>query len=148
MPATRVGPRPERNLPRVHHATGLDAPSRFTTASSWVYVDGSKLINAIGEFGTTTLPKPPLLDEAGSLITDATARPAAWTGTLANTTSAGSSCGAVGAPADWSIADNQFRAQAGRCDFSDFNVIAFGTAGCGIPAHLYCFGVDRRATVP
>jgi hypothetical protein len=129
-------------------ATGLNAPSRFTTASGWVYVDGSKLINAIGEFGTTTLPKPPLLDEAGSLLTDAGSRPGAWTGTLANTTSAGSSCSTASVPADWTIADNQFRAQAGRCDASDFNVIANGTGGCGILLHLYCFGVDRRATVP
>jgi uncharacterized repeat protein (TIGR02543 family) len=121
----------------------VNAPARFTGARGWTRVDGLPVVNAIGEFGTTTLANPPILDEAGnSLLQSATT--AVWTGTQANTTYFGASCNVGG---DWNSVQGP-QTSYGRCYSTVVNVIIDKFTSCASQFRLYCFGTDRAATVP
>ncbi len=124
-------------------ATGTNAPSRFAGASGWTRVDGSPMINQIGEFGTVALAYPPSLDEAGNDLTSS-AEVRVWTATNADTTYYGQNCNA--GPSDWSTTMTQ--TLAGTLSATNSNVLNIGTASCAAALHLYCFGIDRAATLP
>jgi hypothetical protein len=126
-------------------ATATDAPSRFAGASGWTRVDGRPMINLIGEFGTLALRYPPSLDEAGNDLAQS-AQVRVWTATNADTTYSGQNCNAV-APPDWST--TQARTMTGVLTATNANVLIGGSIlSCATPVHLYCFGIDRAATIP
>lgn len=125
--------------------TGVDAPSRFAGASGWTRVDGLPMIDAIGEFGTVTLPSAPVLDEGGGDLT-VTAQVRVWTATSADTTYWGQNCNSTGAAADWSTTSG--RTTSGVCTTTDGGVLVGGSVSpCATPLRLYCFGIDRAATI-
>jgi len=128
-------------------ATGTNAPSRLAGASGWTRVDGRPLINQIGEFGTVTLPYPPSLDEKGNDLTSS-GQVRVWTATNANTTYYGQNCNAAGSAPDWTDTLSS-HTTTGLLSATDSNVlVGGGVYPCSTAIHLYCFGIDRAATVP
>jgi hypothetical protein len=128
-------------------ATGLNAPSRFTGATGWVRTDGRAMINSISEFGTGTLPFTPSLDEGGNDLAQS-AQLGVWTATDDNTNYVGQNCNKAGLAPDWS--DALFsRTMAGVCNSTTSTLLTGESFElCSTQLHLYCFGIDRRATVP
>jgi hypothetical protein len=127
-------------------ATSVSAPSRFAGASGWTRVDGSALVNAIGDFGTVALPNPPSLDQAGNDLSVAAVL-RVWTATAADTQYAGQNCNNAGALPDWSTTAG--KTNTGVLNQTDANVLIGGSVyPCATPVRLYCFGIDRASTVP
>ena len=126
-------------------ATGINAPSRFAGASGWTRVDGATMVNAIGEFGTTTLANAPRLDEAGNDLSNS-ATTAVWTATKADTTYFGANCNTTSPPGDWNTVNST--TSYGRCNTTNASVIIDKFTACNALFRLYCFGTDRAATVP
>ena len=127
-------------------ATGASAPSRFAGASGWTRVDGSKVVNQISEFGTVLLPNAPLLDETGNNLA-LTAQLRVWTATAADTSYFGQNCNAAGTLPDWSTVSAN--TTTGVLNATNSNVLnGGGVQTCGTALHLYCFGIDRAATIP
>ena len=129
-------------------ATNMNARDRFppTTATGWTRTDGRPLIQRIGEFGTTILPVPPSLDERGADLSN-NAQLRAWTATAADSTYYGQNCNAAGLVPDWTT--TSARTMTGVLTQVNQEVLAGGSVfPCGTPVHLYCFGVDRIATIP
>ena len=135
-----------RGLPGKYRAflsgTTVAAASRFTNASGWTRVDGNPVVNAIGDFGTVSLPNAPVLDEAGISLAQS-AQVHVWT---ASSGPAAFNCNVQGSPGDWNTTGA--RTASGNCTGLDSSVVYQLINGCGLPLHLYCFGIDRRATVP
>ncbi|MBA3458809.1 MAG: hypothetical protein H0T46_02530 [Deltaproteobacteria bacterium] len=139
-----------RGLPGTYRAylgaTGVNARSRIAPATGWTRVDGRVMFNRIGDFGTTTLPYPPSLDEAGNDLSNAM-QPRVWTATAADTQYYGLNCNNSNTAPDWSTTAG--RTMTGVLTATDADVLVGGSvASCGTPVHLYCFGIDRTATVP
>jgi hypothetical protein len=139
-----------RGLPGTYRAylgaTGINARSRIAPATGWTRVDGRVMFNQIGDFGTTVLPYPPSLDEAGNDLSN-TAQLRVWTATAMDTQYYGQNCNNAGNAADWSTTLG--RTATGVLNAIDANVLVGGSVfPCGTPVHLYCFGIDRTATVP
>jgi len=127
-------------------ATGINAPSRFAVASGWTRVDGSPLVNNIVDFGTVVLQDAPALDEAGNDLSQS-AQTRVWTATSADTTYYGQNCNNVGLVPDWSTTSG--RTMTGLLSATNGSVLTGGSVfPCGTPVHLYCFGIDRSASVP
>jgi len=122
------------------------AVNRFAGARGWVRTDGLAMINGIGQFGTINLPAPPILDENGASLAQSQT-PGAWTATNADTTYMGQNCNAAGQVPDWTT--TSARTLAGDIRAQSSAVLnGGGTLPCASTFHLYCFGVDRAATVP
>ncbi len=127
-------------------ATGTNAPLRFANASGWIRVDGRPMIEQIGEFGTVALPYPPSLDENGNDLAGS-ANVRVWTATNADTTYFGQNCNATGTLPDWSTTTG--RPVTGVLNATNANVLIGGSViPCATPIRLYCFGIDRAATIP
>jgi hypothetical protein len=125
-------------------ATGVNAPSRFAGASGWTRVDGQPIVNQIGEFGTVVLANPPSLDQSGNDLTNS-AQLRVWTATNSDTTYTGQNCNSVAG--DWSTTSS--RTMSGVLTATNSNVLTGGNVlACATLLHLYCFGIDRAATVP
>ena len=125
-------------------ATGVDPSSRFTGATGWMRSDTRPMFNRIEEFGTTTLPYMPSLDEAGNELAG-TAQVRVWTAAASNAAYLGQNCNTGGL--DWNT--TSARTQAGRLDATNVNVIVGADIQpCASLFHLYCFGIDRRASIP
>ncbi|MEO6773828.1 MAG: hypothetical protein ABI467_12560 [Kofleriaceae bacterium] len=127
-------------------ATGIDAPSRFLDATGWTRVDGKPMIDKIGEFGTVALRYPPSIDETGADLSQS-AQLRVWTATKADTTYFNENCPLAGAVSDWS--GTAGRTNSGVCTARDSAVLIGGEVqACTASLHLYCFEIDRKATVP
>ena len=125
-------------------ATNTNAPSRFAGASGWTRVDGSPMVELIGEFGTIALSYPPSLDESGVDLSQSD-QLRVWTATNPDTSYAGQNCATLGGP-DWST--TSARTVTGVLATTDAGVLIGGSVmPCGITARLYCFGIDRAATL-
>ena len=102
------------------------------------------MVESIGDFGTSALPYPPSLDENGADLSQS-AQVRVWTATNPDTTYFGSTCTTPAGAFDWSGTAGQ--TLAGVLDGSG-NVLSGGSlVQCTTPLHLYCFGVDRAATL-
>jgi hypothetical protein len=121
------------------------AKSRFTGASGWTLVNGAPLVNTIGEFGTITLPNAPIYNERGTDLTQS-GNIQVWTATLSDTSYAGASCQTSTAGSDWTDATS--KSYYGLCTYKTSTVIINKPDGCNQTFRLYCFGVDRAATLP
>jgi hypothetical protein len=127
-------------------ATATNAPSRFAVASGWTRVDGSPLVDSIGDFGTVALQNPPALDESGNDLSQS-AQTRVWTATNADTTYFGQNCNNTGIAPDWSTTSG--RTLTGILSATNVDVLTGGSVfPCGTPVHLYCFGIDRSASLP
>lgn len=127
-------------------ATATNAPSRVGAATGWTRVDGTPLVQAIGDFGTTALPHPPSLDESGNDLS-ASAQLRVWTATSANTQYFGQNCNNAGMASDWSTTNAN--TTTGLLTATDSNVLVGGSIyTCASALRLYCFGIDRAATLP
>jgi hypothetical protein len=102
------------------------------------------MLNRIDDFGTTVLPYPPSLDEAVNDLAGS-AQLAVWTASAADSSYFGQNCNTGGL--DWNTTSP--RTNAGRLDATNVNVLIGGDIRpCASTFHLYCFGIDRRASVP
>jgi parallel beta-helix repeat protein len=127
-------------------ATSTSAPSRFAGASGWTRVDGKPMINQIADFGTVALTYPPSLDQTGNDLT-ASGEVRVWTATNANTSYFGQNCNTGGTVADWSALTTT--TMTGALSATNGNVLTGGSVvACALSLHLYCFGIDRAATIP
>jgi hypothetical protein len=127
-------------------ATGTNAPSRFAGASGWTRVDGAPLVNAIGDFGTTTLANAPVLDQSGTDLSNS-GQVMVWTATTATTLYLGTNCNNMQSFGDWNT-NMVAQTQAGICTATNASVIAGASLQtCASLFHLYCFGIDRAASL-
>ncbi|MBL9016925.1 MAG: InlB B-repeat-containing protein [Myxococcales bacterium] len=127
-------------------ATGVIAWTRFQNVSGWTRVDGKPIVQSILDFGSTTLPNAPELDEAGNNLF-ATHDVRVWTATQSNGFYAGENCNQGGQQPNWSSTVGQ--AVTGICLNVDSTVlISNAPRVCTESYRLYCFGTDRLATVP
>ncbi|MBL9013952.1 MAG: hypothetical protein JNL83_07240 [Myxococcales bacterium] len=100
------------------------------------------MIYSIGEFVFSTLPRPPNIDEKGNAITQT----GVWTATSAIGLYAGSNCSDAASPADWSTITAI--AITGDCQATDSTAVSAIARSCRLGFRLYCFGIDRAATLP
>ncbi|MBA3820439.1 MAG: hypothetical protein H0X17_16225 [Deltaproteobacteria bacterium] len=124
--------------------TPINAPSRMGSASGWVRVDGAPLMNAISQFAAGTLANAPALMENGVNVSQ-TQFAHAWTGTNENGTF-DSACSAAAAFVPWGGPTGG--AMIGIANTISPKTVAGGINACDTLARLYCFGIDRAATLP
>ncbi|MDQ3365226.1 MAG: hypothetical protein M3680_07345 [Myxococcota bacterium] len=124
--------------------TSINAPSRMGSASGWVRVDGAPLMNAISQFAPGMLANAPALMENGVNVSQ-TQFAHAWTGTSETGTFV-NACSPATAFVPW--AGPTGGAMIGIANTISSKTVAGGTNACDTLARLYCFGVDRTATLP
>jgi hypothetical protein len=123
-----------------------DAADRIEPARGWVRTDMRPMFNRIRDFGTIPLPYPPSLDEAGNDLSGS-GQVRVWTATNADTSYYGQNCNNAGQAADWSTTTG--RTMSGALTQTSGECLNGGSViPCATPVRLYCFGVDRTATIP
>jgi hypothetical protein len=114
-----------------------DARDRLQGARGWIRPDGSPFADTVADIAAGRIFNPPSLDENGVRASGAVV----ITGTGVNgRADAVQNCG------DWTEGATG-KALAGTTDGTTGVWTAFTTIACGTEAHIYCFGVDRVATV-
>lgn len=117
--------------------------------TGWARPDGRAVFNTLADLAASRVFYPPRLDEKGNDLGEA---PRVWTGTNADGTF-NSRCFFSGTTViPW--AGPQGSAYFGLASASSSMLATFrpgdtttSTQTCDVPAHLYCMGVDRKATV-
>jgi hypothetical protein len=117
----------------------VNAIDRLTGASGWVRADGQPLVNSLADLANQRLFTPLRITETNVDVGVGTAH----TATNVNGTrhGAGTTCNDyTAATVGNTLIGGATEAQGGLWTVSTF-------ANCATPARLYCFGVDRAATV-
>jgi hypothetical protein len=131
---------PGRYLAYISNAsTGAGARIASFGASGWVRTDNAPVMNSISQFGGGTLFNAPVLDENRFSHAQSNS-PTVWTAT-SDGAYVGQNCGV-----DWD--STSARTTAGLLTATDTTVTTWQTRPCTEMSHLYCLGIDRRATVP
>jgi hypothetical protein len=125
----------------------VNAPERFVDASGWVRPDGKPVMDAIEQMHKGTLVNPPRVMEDQKDITDSQTNPFAWTGTNTDGLHGGNygECEPVGAFAPWNgTGTSSF---FGIATYTTSAVVRSDGTTCTQQLHLYCLGIDRKATI-
>jgi hypothetical protein len=125
--------------------TGTSAFTRLAekNASGWYRVDGTPFANTVTDLMNSTIYYPPRLTERGDDIGETDTSPVA-TGTRTSTT----------VPCDFVNSCSAYTADGmtvagyldgGAAGWSDYETMGLP---CTTPMHIYCFGINKHATVP
>lgn len=120
--------------------TLVNAMDRLAPASGWVRTDGRAFANTPSEIGNGLLFNPPRIDELGNDLFEVGAFTATTQGggyDFPNTNNG--DCG--------SYSSTTGSITGGITSSGSTMFTVYGSYACNQPAHLYCFGVDRMATV-
>ena len=117
----------------------VNANTRFGAASGWVRVDGKPFVATVADLGAGKLFTPPRIDELGNDVGEVGAQTGTTVGGVFNTN--GGDCAA------WTSAASAATATTGVTAGASAMFQVYGTSGCATAHRLYCFGVDRAATV-
>jgi hypothetical protein len=125
----------------------VNAPDRFVNASGWVRPDGKGVMSTIDQMHKGTLLLAPRIMENGADVST-TQSVFAWTGTLSTGVwhSSFGECQVTGAFSPWGGTSNL--AFFGDSTTTTSAVVQFGDPDkCSNQFHLYCLGIDRKATI-
>lgn len=118
----------------------VNANTRLGSASGWIRVDGKPFANTLADLGNGKIFYPPILDESGNNVGQA----GAWTNTtiggVVHPSSGGDCTGFTSSLATLSTG-------GGYTTASSYMFQNYVYYNCGQTARLYCFGIDRAATV-
>ncbi len=131
---------------RIDATTTANAPDRFP-ASGWVMPNGKQVMNDIAQLHKGTILNAPRFSESGIDITQFGSTNV-WTGTSSVGTYSGFACEvAQGATSSW---NTQFGIEGtyGDATATDALVVNKEHLRCPNSFHLYCLGIDRKATLP
>lgn len=118
----------------------VNANTRFGTAQGWVRTDGKPFVNTITDLGNGKLFTPPRYDELGNDIGDV--------GVMTGTTIGGVYQANGGDCTGWTSSAAAVTVTTGVSGGNSAMFEVYGTGSCSSTTyHLYCFGVDRTATV-
>jgi hypothetical protein len=117
----------------------VNANTRFGSASGWVRVDGKPFANTLADLGNGKIFYPPNLDELGNNVGQVVGMTNTTIGGVVHPNSGGDCAGftstaATGTGGGYTTASSYM--------FQNYTYPACSTGG-----RLYCFGVDRSATV-
>ena len=115
----------------------VSAMSRLGTASGWVRVDGKPVANSLNDLVEGKMFYPMRINESGDDVLDVRVLTGTQNGVFAST---GISCVDYTANVAGFVRTGASAAHGG-------NWSAFGAMQCSSTAPLYCFGIDRSASV-
>ncbi|MBK9030190.1 MAG: InlB B-repeat-containing protein [Myxococcales bacterium] len=116
----------------------VNASSRLAPASGWVRVDGKPFVNTVADLTSGRIFYPLVINERGGNIVGSTV----WTGTSSSGVLSGTAC------TNWT--DGTTAGLSASIGFNEYGTSGWtqnGGGACTGSQHLYCFGVDRTATV-
>jgi hypothetical protein len=116
----------------------VNANTRLGTASGWVRVDGKPFVSSMNDLGNGKLFTPPRIDEFGNDIGEV--------GAMTSTTTGGVYAN-NGDCAGWTSSSSGAQVSTGTSAGNGAMFEIYGIGNCAGTFHLYCFGVDRTATV-
>lgn len=116
----------------------INAINRLGSASGWMLTNGHPFANATGDLAAGKVLWPPAVDEAGAQQPSSFV----WTGTQGN-----GSSNTDGACSDWTTASSSAFATLGTTLGVTDSWSADAAVACTEPLRLFCFGIDRAATV-
>jgi hypothetical protein len=131
-------------LSSLNGATAISAPSRVGTASGWTRTDGLPVINAITELAGGMLMNAPSVTDTGDDVAQVGAQNV-WTGTSSSGVYA-NACTPSGSFVAWGGTSGS--ANVGLLTSTTSAAVAATTSSCAASLRLYCFGIDRAASVP
>jgi hypothetical protein len=121
--------------------TSVNANTRFGTASGWTRVDGKPFANTIADLGAGKIFYPPAINEFGVNVGEQVAMTNTTIGGGVHPSSGGDCLGFT------SNAAGVGGTGGGYTSASSYMFENYTYPNCQTGARLYCFGVDRAATV-
>ena len=119
-------------------SSSSNALDRLQSASGWVRMDNKPFANTKADLANAMLYNPPRIDERGNDL---------FENFVATATGPGGTYSNNGDCVNYSSTAGGLNVAGGNTMGQGFLFTMFQPLGCGLPAHLYCFGIDRQATV-